>query len=224
MRKYVWPVLLMAGCSRSATSEQPAAPTVAIEPTPVRSPATVDSEAADDVIADKIAATPAKESDGIPRKDDPGYGSIIRLALMKKANARIVPGRSLKLWLADMTREQRLAVELQRLIRNTDDIFRRGWDAEVPSLLVTLTDNIGTPAAKVAANDLERLTRLARPADADGVRTGGLYDSSESSEAMIERCRGRQRKIEDVFDRDVATFLHRLWWQSDQGKSWEDWR
>jgi len=176
------------------------------------------------VIADKIAATRPQESDGVPPKDDPAYGAIVRLTLMNKANAKIVPGRGLKLWLEDLTPEQRLAVELQRLGRNTDDFFRRGWDAEVPALLTTLRRNIGTPAAKVAANNLERLARLVRPADADGMRRGDVFEYSESSEAIIDRCRERQAKIEDALDRDVAAYLHRLWLRAGEGESWADWR
>jgi len=210
MRKFAWFLLLMAGCAERTPSEQKATSHVAVKDLPNQPMASSTSEEADDLIADKIAATPPQESDGIPTKNDPAYGAIIRLTHMKKANAKIVPGRSLKLWLEDLTPEQRLAVELQRLSRNTDDFFRRGWDAEVPALLTTLRKDIGTPAAKVAANDLERLARLVRPANADGVR-GEVFESSELSESIINRCRERQAKIEDALDRDVAAYLHRLW-------------
>ena len=216
------PIEPVAGVAQGPTS-LPIAPLVAV-PTPSGQPITPASdEDEDDAIADFLADHPPASVDEVPSKDDPAYGGVILLALMTKAGGKSIQGHGMKAWLEGCTHEQRLAIELQRLGRHPEDIFRRGWDAEVPNLLKTLRDDIGTPAAKIKANDLQRLARLVRPADEDGEREGAVYEDSEASDAIVERCLSRGEKIEDALSNDIHAYFHRIWLQSDRGKLWADW-
>jgi hypothetical protein len=158
----------------------------------------------------------AKEPDTFPRKNEPRYGGIILLALMKQANKKIVPGRNLREWLDDLTEEQKLAILLQKAT-DPREFFRRGWSDQVPYVTRVLRASVGTPAAVIVADSLDRLAPILARA-----KPGEFL--ADADDELVIKIEARFERIEKAYSRDTKAFLHKIWVQSGQGATWDDWR